>query len=391
MAKVLLSLLLLFHSLCNAQRAPRYLSVFTIVRFSADACVGFYTNRWGECKAYANCYMDGGYGDGPCADGYGVCCLNFVTACQSNVKKNVSYIQNPDYPTGYSTTINTCDYFVQKCDDSVCQVRLDFESLLLTSPVTNSAPTTPAALNSVQSGTCYTDTLNMVASSGDSFGPMCGLETGSQHIYMDIGNDPGDSLTLKFGINTAASVAAGVSSTADRTWSIRVTQIPCWSRHMARQQCRQYLTGTSGTVQSLNWANSAVPQLYQATYSICVRREEGYCKVCWKSTADPNSFQTDSEVPTATIKYRGNTACRPTAAAGRDRASVWIYDSNETGGRDFPTFDIYCGPALDPSYLCSLNSFRIDVDFVSPPAPTSAFGDGQRGFRLEYRQIPCST
>ena len=30
--------------------------------------------------------------------------------------------QNPDYPTGYSTTINTCDYFVQKCDDSVCQV-----------------------------------------------------------------------------------------------------------------------------------------------------------------------------------------------------------------------------------------------------------------------------
>ena len=26
-------------------------------------------------------------------------------------------------------------------------------------------------------------------------------------------------------------------------------QIPCWSRHMARQQCRQYLTGTAGTVQ----------------------------------------------------------------------------------------------------------------------------------------------
>ena len=111
-------------------------------------------------------------------------------------------------------------------------MRLDFESLLLTSPVTSSAPTTPVALNTVQSGTCYTDTLNMVhfqqnhlhiinvaicnqitnymvninttvnllnqvASSGDTFGPMCGLETGSQHIYIDIGNDPGDSLTLK--------------------------------------------------------------------------------------------------------------------------------------------------------------------------------------------------
>ena len=92
-----------------------------------------------------------------------------------------------------------------------------------------------------------------------------------------------------------------------------------------------------------------------------------------------------------------------------------MFLSNETGGRDFPTFDIYCGPSLDPSYLCSLNSFKIvsasclhesassiykhnkihfffqDVDFVSPPAPTSSAGDGQRGFRLEYIQIPCST
>jgi len=38
---------------------------------------------------------------------------------------------------------------------------------------------------------------------------------------------------------------------------------------------------------------------------------------------------------------------------------VNMFLSNETGGRDFPTFDIYCGPSLDPSYLCSLNSFKI--------------------------------
>ena len=30
---------------------------------------------------------------GPCADGYGVCCLQFTTSCQTNVKQNVSYIQ----------------------------------------------------------------------------------------------------------------------------------------------------------------------------------------------------------------------------------------------------------------------------------------------------------
>ena len=32
------------------------------------------------------------------------------------------------------------------------------------------------------------------------------------------------------------------------------------------------------------------------------------------------------DIPKPTLMFRGNTACRPTAAAGRDRASVWIYD-----------------------------------------------------------------
>ena len=45
MATKPLLLFLLVDQLCFAQRAPRYLSVFTIVRFNADACLGFYTNR----------------------------------------------------------------------------------------------------------------------------------------------------------------------------------------------------------------------------------------------------------------------------------------------------------------------------------------------------------
>lgn len=167
---------------CAGQRAPRYLSVFTIVRFNADACLGFHTNRWGQCQAYANCYMGGGYGDGPCADGYGVCCLHFTTECQTNVKENVSYIQNPSYPTGYTTAINTCDYFIQKCDASVCQIRLDFESMLLVSPTTSSA----AVPATVQSGTCFVDTLNIEASSGDSMGPLCGLESGNLHLHLNL-------------------------------------------------------------------------------------------------------------------------------------------------------------------------------------------------------------
>ena len=39
---------------------------------------------------------------------------------------------------------------------------------------------------------------------------MCGLETGSQHIYIDIGNDPGDSLTIKY------------LDDGDKKWQLRV-------------------------------------------------------------------------------------------------------------------------------------------------------------------------
>ena len=44
---------------------------------------GFGTARWGQCKAYANCYLDGGFGDGPCADGFGICCLYQIGEVQS--------------------------------------------------------------------------------------------------------------------------------------------------------------------------------------------------------------------------------------------------------------------------------------------------------------------
>ena len=61
-----------------------YLGVFTIVKFSNDACqggiitetlttnilmiAGSASNRVGQCLEYASCYMAGGYGDGSCAE-----------------------------------------------------------------------------------------------------------------------------------------------------------------------------------------------------------------------------------------------------------------------------------------------------------------------------------
>ena len=48
-----------------------------------------------------------------------MCCLFFTSSCGDTVTQNISYLQNPGYPSGYSTAASTqCDYNVRKVDTS---------------------------------------------------------------------------------------------------------------------------------------------------------------------------------------------------------------------------------------------------------------------------------
>ena len=49
---------------------------------------------------------------------------------ESTISKNTSYIQNPDFPSTYSTT-GTCSYKISKMNSSICQICLDFDTLVL--------------------------------------------------------------------------------------------------------------------------------------------------------------------------------------------------------------------------------------------------------------------
>ena len=160
--------------------------------------------------------------------------------------------------------------------------------------------------------------------------------------------------------------------------------VPATPKHQAEEGCRQYITGITGTVHSFNWNNVDSPQLLAGSYTVCVRREAGYCKLCWQATQDTNSFQTDSTISAGSS---GTSDCTTSIAR------VFIPDSNIGGDRSLATKDVYCGGALNPSYLCSVTSNKLVVDFVSPPAPVPAGGTGDtmRGFRLMFRQIPCSS
>ena len=74
----------------------------------------------------------------------------------------------------------------------------------------------------------------------------------------------------------------------EKSWQIRILQFECGSPMIAPDGCLQYHTGVFGNVSSFNWklednsndhmfANS----LSNLSYSVCIRRESGYCSIDW--------------------------------------------------------------------------------------------------------------
>lgn len=80
------------------------------------------------------------------------------------MSNNCTYIQNPSYPSSYSTS-GTCSYSVSPVNDEICQLRLDFDTLDLTESLTT--------------GAC-TDSFDTTTSSGREYHSLCGTLSG-QH------------------------------------------------------------------------------------------------------------------------------------------------------------------------------------------------------------------
>ena len=134
-----------------------------------------------ESRSYL-CYARSGTSGGNCAAGFGVCCLGMTSCCiefknglclslnpltlfsvytascttLTEVSQNNTYLRNPSYPSAYptSTSTTTCGYKISKAASTVCQLRLDYETLVLgqtaaTGVCTDSLATTTTADNSV--------------------------------------------------------------------------------------------------------------------------------------------------------------------------------------------------------------------------------------------------
>ena len=64
---------------------------------------------------------------------FGVCCLFIVSATSTTINENCTYIQNPSFPSVYADT-TSLTYTINKCSDTVCNVRLDFETFTTKGP-----------------------------------------------------------------------------------------------------------------------------------------------------------------------------------------------------------------------------------------------------------------
>jgi len=249
------------------KRDPKQFSLFSIVTFKNAECSSASTSGLkGVCMTSSEC-NDKGYSDGNCAASFGVCCIQRVSSCGGTVENNCTYIDNPSYPSTYTST-SSCSYTVKRCQDDICQIRLDFFKTILMQPQSTGAVY----------GICSDTVLKITGgtSSGSIINKppdLCGILT-DQHVYIDSGR-ASTAATLAFTFGSAGSGTANV-------WRIKVSQIECWSATRAPPGCLQYFYGgTRHTVKSFGWDGtktySTGGSLAKMYYTTCFRPEKGMC------------------------------------------------------------------------------------------------------------------
>jgi len=266
------------HSIVQKEnRDGKLFSLFSIVQFKNDACRSSQSlsntadtvARNGTCYSSTECSDKSGTAAGGCAAGFGVCCVFIYENSGSTISQNCSYLRNVGYPSGYTDT-SSITATIQKCDPSVCYLRLDFESFDingLSDSAEYAGAATPKTLTECQ------DKFQITSSAETNTLPIiCGSNAG-QHVYIDMGAGASDTAQLAFTF----------SGTYSRFYEIKVTQVECSNEYGQYPGCFQYHTGLAGRVETFNFANCPTQShLPNQDYSICVRPEAGYDCVQWQ-------------------------------------------------------------------------------------------------------------
>lgn len=395
------------------QRQDRVFSLFSVIRFPNTVCTGSTSN--GTCYTAEECAGKSGTNDGSCAQGFGVCC-KISLSCGGSSSENNTYLTKSSFT---STTTNPCIYKICQCSTSVCRVRLDFMTMDIAPPLSDptgavaktvSTPATATDFAALTYGQCLVDafTVGGVNSGSAQIPTICGINTG-QHMYVDISSS--QCLRLAYTI--------GSSSTYSRSWDMRVTQFACGEDDTGGPpDCLQWHTGTTGTLYTFNFpysdyiSASAIPattqHLADQCYTICIRRESGYCGICYipYGTTIGGSFgisgsAMDGDEESATDSYCSDDYITiPQALSTTDVATTTIATTS-TGNRLCGRFLALAPSATASVSVCSRTTpFRLSVKFdsgeraINGQTMSMAAADefsglpgGIHGFLLKYTQI----
>ncbi|XP_050684030.1 uncharacterized protein LOC126978945 [Leptidea sinapis] len=352
------------------QRDSRFLSLFTVVTFPNGGCAGASGDN-GTCMTARECSQRGGSANGYCANGFGLCCI-FMISCGSTTAENGTYFVNSGYPSPYDGT-GSCELTVIKSHPDVCQIRLDFDRFTIAGPEKS---------NHV----CNQD--QFIVSGGNPVPAICGVNQGN-HMYIDAG--VGTTNPVKLTI-----VTSGISF--ERTWKVKVTQIPCSTIYKADEGCLQYYTGVSGQLRSFNYDPAFGRQLSNQDYGICVRMERNFCGIQY--TACPDTVNNRSR--SFTIGGNSNNPVNSMIGSGagpNNCAYDWLLVPCAANvGRIQPAqalcTDRICGGtfsadlSMQPAtVLSTVKPFRLWFHTDSVEAPVDI---DNRGFCLNYVQQPCT-
>jgi len=370
----------------TSQKNRKLLNLFQVTTFQNVQCSAANGSN-GTCLSTAECSgVEGGFASGSCALGFGTCCVVSTSSCGGTVTRNITYVRNPGYPSGYSTA-GTCEWTIDKCQNNICQIRLDFETMEIADPEVSATTT----------GLCSSDSFQgFQAQTGADTPLICGLNTG-QHIYLDAASSTSNEARIRFTLG----------GTFAAQWNILVTMIECSSQRLPPTGCLQYFTGTTGTVSSFNLRDGCsghpCTHLLSQQYTSCIRQESGYCSIGWREPADTNNHlhltggSTRETSGTGgfcdqTVSNRGDYVIIPEGVnSGIDGTQgCLLQDANGPVASNFVSR--YCGGALN----CIFNQPQVEI--ISTVVPFSLGvvfnneeGDGllNRGFQLNYRQIVC--
>ncbi|XP_077267261.1 uncharacterized protein LOC143900138 [Temnothorax americanus] len=270
----------------DVTRFSRVLNFFPVP--VEEECLSEDKRRQGICMNTYECRIQRGQSHGPCALGFGVCCI-FTASCDNEVQNNLTYVTSPGFPNIIDRPMN-CSVVVRKIDTEVSQLRIDLVHFNIGQP------------NAV-TGVCDGDV--MVINNNRTSLELCGWNSG-QHVYVDVGEGD-EPITLNFRLP---------SELQPRMWEMRVVQLGFEQR--APVGCLQYFHSPNGTLRTFNYLPNG-RYLAERDYLLCVRQERDMCGIAYQPcTRDsfrigPNRSQdtsntTNNAVPAMIATNSGNAS-----------------------------------------------------------------------------------